>query len=187
MLKRLNDKINKLLDKHKLRSLKDVFFFILITLVIHFSWRAWARELHYYPIEEWMREAGNFMAYVVFIQSSWFVDHILGIEFRTEGQTMYFGNTGYIAVNAGCSGLKLFVQYTLLIMLFPGPWKKKLWFIPMGIVIIHITNLFRIIGLSVVVTNWPSQWDFSHDWLFRPFFYVVIFTLWVIWVERINK
>ena len=187
MLKRLDDKLNKFLDEYKIRSLKDVFFFVLITIVIHFSWRSWAYDAHYWPIEDWMRAAGNFMAWVVFVQSSWFNEHILNLAFTTEGQTMYFVNDGWISVNAGCSGLKLFVQFALLMMLYPGPWKKKLWFIPLGVFIVHLTNLFRIIGLSVVVIHWPSHWDFSHDYLFRPFFYVIIFSMWVLWVERISR
>ena len=50
----------------------------------------------------------------------------------------------------------------------------------------HLTNLFRMVGLAVVMNNWPEYWDFSHDNLFRPFFYLVIFLLWVWWVEKIR-
>jgi exosortase/archaeosortase family protein len=187
MLKRLDDKVNTLLDKYRLRSLKDVIFFMLITIVIHFSWRGWAYDTHYWPIGQWVKDAQNFLAGIVYMQSSWFNEHILGLEFTTADKTMYFVNNGYVAVNRSCSGLKLFTQWTLLMMLYPGPWKKKLWYIPMGILIVHLTNLFRIIGLSVIVIHWPRYWDFSHDYLFRPFFYVVIFTMWVIWVERFGK
>jgi exosortase/archaeosortase family protein len=69
-------------------------------------------------------------------------------------------------------------------VLFPGPWKKKLWYIPIGLIVIHLTNIFRIIALSVIVMEWPQYWTFSHDWILRPFFYVVIFIMWVIWVEK---
>jgi hypothetical protein len=37
------------------------------------------------------------------------------------------------------------------------------------------------------MNNWPQHWDFSHDYLFRPFFYLVIFLLWVWWVEKIRE
>jgi len=72
-------------------------------------------------------------------------------------------------------------------MLFPGPWKKKLWFIPLGIAIIHLTNVLRIVGLAIVMNNWPWHFNFSHDLIFRPIFYVVIFALWLIWVERVHS
>jgi exosortase/archaeosortase family protein len=100
-------------------------------------------------------------------------------------QTMNFGKYGFIHINESCSGLKPILQFILLMILYPGPWKKKLWFIPMGVVIVHLTNLFRIIGLSVVIVTEPQYWHFSHDNLFRPFFYVIIFLLWVWWVEKL--
>jgi exosortase/archaeosortase family protein len=71
-------------------------------------------------------------------------------------------------------------------ILFPGSWKKKLWYIPLGILVLHIVNIFRIVILSVVVVNWPRNWDFIHESIMRPFFYVVIFAMWVLWVERIR-
>ena len=36
-----------------------------------------------------------------------------------------------------------------------------------------------------MITLWlPDHWHFTHDWILRPFFYVVIFLLWVWWVEK---
>lgn len=63
---------------------------------------------------------------------------------------------------------------------------KKLWFIPLGVIIVHLTNVIRVVGLAMVMNYWPQHWDFSHDYVFRPLFYVVIFVLWVIWVERLK-
>ncbi len=57
----------------------------------------------------------------------------------------------------------------------------------MGIVIVHLTNLFRITGLAVITVTIPQYWEFAHDYLFRPFFYVVIFFLWVWWVEKFRR
>ena len=173
--------------KYKLQPLVAVFWFCLITITIHILWRLWAHRTHYWPIEEEMSAAGLALAHVAYEQSSWFIIHILGTDITMSGHTMYFPNNGFIGINPGCSGLKPIVQFVLLMMIFPGPWKRKIWFIPMGIVIVHLTNLFRIIGLSVVMMNWPEQWHFSHDYLFRPFFYVVIFGLWVLWVERLME
>jgi len=79
------------------------------------------------------------------------------------------------------------IQFALLMAIFPGPWRHKLWYIPLGIFIVHLTNLFRIIGLAVVLVTVPDYWDFSHDNIFRPLFYVVIFGLWVYWVEKLKK
>jgi exosortase/archaeosortase family protein len=185
----LNIKIKQFIKKHQLESLKDVALFIIITLIIHYAWRFWANQLHYVPINDFMSDAQNWMAGVVFRQSTWFVQHVLGIELSIvqESNSMYFSNESHMYINQSCSGLKQIMQFVILMMVFPGPWKRKLWFIPLGILIVHLTNLFRIIGLSVVLVNVPDYWKFSHDYIFRPFFYVVIFFMWVWWVDKISQ
>jgi len=187
-MNKLYGEIRKSIKKYKLHVLKDVIIFIIITLTIHYGYRYWANSAHYWPIENQMKLAHNEMAWIVFNQSVWLIDHVLKIPVTTdENRFIYFQNNGFIAINPGCSGLKPILQFILLILIFPGPWKHKAWFIPMGIVLVHLTNLFRITGLAVVTITMPEYWDFAHDNLFRPFFYVVIFLLWVWWAEKFRR
>ncbi len=188
-IKGISITIKQFIRKHQLESLKDVALFIIITLIIHYLWRFWANQLHYAPIAEFMSGSQKWMANGVFRQSIWFVQHVLGIELSIvqESNSMYFNNESYMFINRSCSGLKQIMQFVILMMVFPGPWKRKLWFIPLGVFIVHLTNLFRIIGLSVVLVTTPDNWQLSHDYIFRPFFYVVIFFLWVWWVDKISK
>jgi exosortase/archaeosortase family protein len=89
-------------------------------------------------------------------------------------------------VNESCSGFKQMWQVLVLFLFFPGPWKHKLWFIPMGMFSMFLVNVLRIVGLSFAMIYWPEQWDFIHLWILRPFYYVVIFILWVLWVEKVG-
>jgi len=186
MLKKYTSNFKDFVKKNKLDPMVDVAIFIIITLVIHFSYRFWATQA-YYPITDLMNGMHDFLANRVFIESSWFVQHVLGMDITIVDRTMYWPNNGYIAINYGCSGLKQILQFALLMIIFPGPWKKKMWYIPMGMFIVHLTNLFRIIGLAEILVILPDYWKFSHDYIFRPIFYVVIFSLWVYWVEKIKN
>ena len=171
------------IEKHKLQPLVDVFIFMVIIIFFHKLWWDWGLKdllLNYFSFAK----LEKVMARQVFLPSSWFVEHVIGYDIKTLNTTLYFPNNGYIEVNGSCSGLKQFYQWIFLMVLFPGPWKKKLWYIPIGLIVIHLTNIFRIIALSVIVMEWPQYWTFSHDWILRPFFYVVIFIMWVIWVEK---
>jgi exosortase/archaeosortase family protein len=171
------------IKKHKLQPLVDVFLFMVITVFFHFLW--WNFGLKQFLLDYLsFDELEHFMAHQVFLPSAWFVEHIIGYDIKTLNNTLYFSNNGFVAVEGACSGLKQFYQWIFLMILFPGPWKQKLWYIPMGLVVIHIINILRIIILSVVVMHWPQQWDFIHLWIMRPFFYVVIFVMWMIWVEK---
>lgn len=178
-----NPRIKLFIQKHKLQPIVDVLTFALIIYFFHWLWwngglKAFLREFAFFS------ETENFLAHQVFLPASWLVEHVLGYPVQKGHNTLHFANNGYVAVEGSCSGLKQFYQWTVLMLLFPGPWKKKLWYIPLGLVVIHLNNILRIVILSVVVVHWPQHWDFIHMWILRPFFYVVIFALWVIWVEE---
>ena len=171
------------MHRQGLTPLVNVLLFAVITYGFHLFWRGF---LYTAIADVFARDASDWLAQQVFRQSLWFNVQILGLNIVVDPpSTMWFNDGfGYITVNRGCSGLKHMYQLTVLFLLFPGPWKHKLWFIPMGMVIMFYTNVFRIIALSLVLLWWPDHWDFAHDWILRPFFYVVLFALWVWWVER---
>lgn len=161
---------------------------MVITLGIHFAYRFWWVELQFWPIHDTIQELEDWLSSRIYLQGSWIVGHILGIPFeRREIQQLVFEEGHYIIVNNSCSGFKQIVQFVLLFIIYPGPWKHKVWVIPAGILIVHLTNLFRIAGLSVVMIHAPNAWEFSHDYLFRPFFYLVIFIIWMVWEEKFRK
>jgi len=123
----------------------------------------------------------------VFNQSAWIEQHILNISLSVWDRTMYFENGNQITINGSCAGDKQILQFMLLLMIYPGLWKHKLWYIPLGMVIVHFTNILRIVLLSLVLIHKPDWWDFAHDTVLRAMFYVVILVLWIIWVELINQ
>lgn len=178
--------VKQFIHKHRLYVLKDVSLFVFITLLIHILWRLWAREFDYAPIHELMYRYMDVMAGEVYRESAWIIDLLYEVVRVDPEMQIYFPNNCMMYVNEGCSGLKQMIQYALLIMFISGPWLRKLWYIPLGILIIHLTNVIRVVGLGVVMNHWPQYWNFSHDYIFRPLFYVVIFTLWVLWVEKIK-
>jgi exosortase/archaeosortase family protein len=61
--------------------------------------------------------------------------------------------------------------------------KKLAWFAPLGVIIIHVVNLGRIIGLFFVVIYLPKALYFSHKYLFTTIIYAVVFVLWLIWLR----
>ncbi len=178
--------LNEFIDHNKLRPIADVFIFAVIIVLFHKFWWDWGFKSFLISYTGFA-ELEQFMAYQVFRPSAWIDQYIFGYDITTRESTILFPNNGYINVNGSCSGLKQFYQWIFLMVLFPGPWKQKLWYIPMGILIIHMVNIFRIVALSIILMNWPDYWTFSHDWILRPFFYVVIFVMWVVWVEKFKS
>jgi exosortase/archaeosortase family protein len=182
-----NPKLKSILTDPKWKQVRGVALFLIITLAVHVMWRLWAHNLNYAPITSFMYDAMNAMASIVFTQSVWLINHVLGIptDIR-EGQVMWLNNGCGIQITASCSGLKPILQFMILMIIFPGPWKKKLWYIPLGVIIVHFTNLFRVCGMAFTGATIPSHLQFVHDNILKAMFYVVIFGLWWLWVEKLS-
>ena len=171
--------------KGKYGFMADIALFAIITYFFHLLFRYFAQEIMSVPF---IQASGQGLADIVYVTSLWIDRHLLGLQVVTApGNTMWFANKSGLAVNSSCSGLKQFYQVLVLFILFPGPWKHKLWFIPMSCFAMFVTNIFRINVLSVVQSWHPEYFAFIHTWVLRPFFYVVLFALWVWWVESFRR
>jgi exosortase family protein XrtF len=94
------------------------------------------------------------------------------------------GNFTGVWVGDECNGFKLFSIFSIFIMAFPGNIKTKLWFIPLGLVIIHLANVFRVMALVLINNHYPQYLDFNHLYTFTILVYAIIFILWYIWAKK---
>lgn len=94
---------------------------------------------------------------------------------------------GLLQIGAPCDGLVLFALFAVFVMAFPGSWKRKAWFIPLGISSIHLLNLFRVVSLVMIQYNRPQSLKFNHDYTWTILVYAFIFWLWYVWAERLSK
>jgi exosortase/archaeosortase family protein len=165
-------------------DLGRVALFVLITFFFHKMWWLFYADFNQVYL---INTAQNFLANNIFNWSFFIDKQILGlnVEINQAERILLFQDHSFIQISKSCSGLKQFYQIIVLFILFPGPRKHKLWFIPLSLLVMHLTNLFRIVFLSLVIVWNFGNWDFMHSWIMRPFFYVVIFLLWLIWVEKI--
>ena len=85
-----------------------------------------------------------------------------------------------------CNGITLFALFVGFIIAYPGKIVNKLWFIPLGMIAIHILNILRIVGLSLVVYYAPESLAFNHTYTFTIIVYSFVFSLWILWANKIS-
>ena len=92
---------------------------------------------------------------------------------------------GTIGVTVGepCIGYDVTALYVALIMSCKGAIKQKLWFIPMGVIIIFFVNVVRISALALLVTINQEIWELNHKLIFTIVVYVIIFLMWRFWLN----
>ena len=86
-----------------------------------------------------------------------------------------------------CNGLKVFGLFSIFIIAFQGKWVHKLWYIPLGVFILHIANAIRIAILTIISAENPSILNFNHNITFQILVYSIVFGLWYIWVNKYSK
>lgn len=96
------------------------------------------------------------------------------------------GHAG-VQIGAPCDGVALFALFAIFILAFPGPFLRKLWFIPAGIVLLHLANIVRVIVLARIQATSPEWLEFNHDYTFTVLIYGLVFALWYLWTVMGRK
>ena len=173
----------------KNQSTVNVGLFILLIISFHFLYLGW-QALGYWPVGKWVDQLMLWSVNLAYNQSCWVLEHIFRIDLTTIAADRLIatpnseGGWARVIIAPECASLKQWMHWIFLMVLFPGPWKHKLWYIPAGLVIIEWTNVVRICGVLMMQIPWPNSFHIAHDYIFKVFFYLVIFLMWVLWVEK---
>lgn len=112
---------------------------------------------------------------------------LLGFTVTVTGQDpplIHLAQHPVLFIGNACNGLVLYALFSGFIVAFPGPVRRKLWFIPAGLVLLYSLNVLRIVGLCLNVQYFPSTVDFNHHYTFALVVYAAIFGLWMWWATR---
>lgn len=97
------------------------------------------------------------------------------------------GARAVLGVYEGCNGINVMIVFVSFLLAF-GPFRIELaWFIPLGLLIIHITNLARIVLLFFVSIKLPRYFYVTHKYFFTASIYVIVFVIWIWWVRRYTQ
>ncbi len=186
----------------KNRSTVNVGLFILLIISFHFLYLGW-QAVGYWPVGRLVYSLMVWSVDMVYSQSCWVLDRIFHVDITTLSEQRLIaamdkdGGWARVIIAPECASLKQWMHWIFLMVLFPGPWKHKLWYIPAGLVVIEWTNVVRICGILLMQMQWPNihirlmgsdinTFHLAHDYVFKFFFYLVIFLMWVLWVEKFH-
>lgn len=174
----------------KLKPLKGVAYFAVILLTAHFFWKYTVigdeSDVLVTSFGLDISLPFNLMARHVAVMTHWMLDG-LGYPIVMENYNIIRHDTGVaVRIVWACTGLKQTYIFTAIILLYFGSFRRKLWFIPAGWIVLYLFNIFRIAFITAAIRNHPESFEFLHEELFKYLFYALIFLLWILWEERIR-
>lgn len=120
------------------------------------------------------------------LNTSQYVLEILGYQ-SLINQKLIYGQGASLYMDDACLGINLMFLFAAFIGMMPGLTKHKLWFIPLGILIIIGLNILRVVLIFVHVSD-NKTYDLplgTHDLFTYP---VLLFTflMWVVWINKFS-
>ena len=100
-----------------------------------------------------------------------------------DGRVVWATPSAGVSIENGCNGLSALSLFVGFVVAYPGQWRRRLLFIPLGLVAIVVTNVVRCAVLVAVQDVWPAAFDQVHGMHALFVFYLVIFGLWVVWAN----
>lgn len=85
-----------------------------------------------------------------------------------------------------CNGIKVFGLFSIFVIAFKGKIINKIWFIIIGIFLLHIINVIRVAILTYISAVNPYILDFNHNITFQLIIYGAILSLWYIWISKFS-
>jgi exosortase/archaeosortase family protein len=95
-----------------------------------------------------------------------------------------FTNGNYLHILPFCSGFNQMLRMTFVLLFLPGPFKNKIWYVPLSMVLVLFLALLHLIILSYVVIIIPEYYNISHAVITRLIFFALYLLIWVFWLEK---
>ena len=194
----MNKKAERLIAN--LQPYKGILYFLFLLFLFHFSWKfaiggdMESTQIYLFGKDitpDWFFTACRWLT----ASAAWLVQLLPDTDGFTYGDYhLRFPDTaGYITIIWGCTGIKQMFIFSGIMACYFGPWKKKLWYIPMGCIILTVYNIIRVALITFLTKGiqdreaFIAEFESLHDGTFRYIYYGIIFVLWVCWEEFIAK
>jgi len=174
----------------KLVPYSGIIYFVFILVISHFTWK-------YTVLGDESDTLVSFFGLDISPPFVWMSHHVasasvavlhfFGSNIELEPNNVLRNeNNNAVRVIWACSGIKQAYIFFCIIAFYRGPWLKKLWYIPLGLALVYLFNIFRISSIAAMVEQHPDWFRFIHEYFFKYLFYGMIFGLWVLWEEKIS-
>lgn len=167
-----------------LKDFKPVFFILLrflgIYLVLVFVYQLYLNQyigIGLDPVSQWIAEQ------VGFVQNTCGYETRLAPA-RHRDATWFYVNKNWVSIMVeGCNAISVMILFISFIFAFYQR-KKTFVFAGIGLLLLHLMNIFRIMMMNIVILEMPKKYTkIAHDYFFPAIIYGSVVILWVIWIK----
>lgn len=111
-------------------------------------------------------------------------------EIKQDTETLavkIFINNKFTAfIVEGCNAISVIILFIAFIVAFSGKFITTVLYILFGSLLIYITNIVRIVIISIALYEYPQYQNVLHEIIFPSIIYGFTFLLWIIWIRNFS-
>ncbi|MCZ8143949.1 exosortase family protein XrtF [Flavobacterium sp.] len=167
------------------------FLSFLLRFIVSYAALAFLYQGYLLQYDSSQKEV-DYITYQVAEQSKWVLQFFDETAYtapnpKEAGIKLFYHNTWIARIIEGCNAVSVMILFAAFVVAFRGTWQRTLWFIPLGIGIIHLANILRIALLAIALYHFPTYEHALHGVLFPMVIYGIVFLLWMAWVNYFSK
>jgi len=120
----------------------------------------------------------------VLLQSSAEILKLAGYQVFTTDIWLRVVGRGGIILAYDCLGYGVMSFFTAFVIAYPKALKSKLWFLPLGLVLIQSLNIIRFVLLSLYWRHSGLKSFIDHHDLFNIILYIALLGVMFVWVRK---
>lgn len=168
-----------------------IIYFVVLLMLSHFFWK-------FTVLGDETETIVTFFGMNISAPFNLMADHVAKVTTRmleimgysislSADNVVRHDNNVAVHVVWACTGLKQAYIFVCIIAFYRGTLKNKLWFIPLGLLVVYLFNIFRIVVITALIKENPEWFYILHEHVFKYLFYVIIFGMWILWEEVVSK
>jgi exosortase family protein XrtF len=153
--------------------------FIIIYLVLIFAYQFYLNQFQNSGLDPYSRMTVNQVKY---IQNALGYKTLFYDDIPNE-QVYFHVNGKYVTrMVEGCNALSVIILFLAFVFAF-FKGSKTFLFALGGFAILYLINVLRIVGLNVVMRDYPQYNKLGHDYIFPAIIYGTVVVLWLVWIK----
>ena len=167
-----------------------IIYFVVLLMLSHFFWK-------FTVLGDETETVVTFFGMNISAPFNLMADHVAKVTTRmleimgysislSADNVVRHDNNVAVHVVWACTGLKQAYIFVCIIAFYRGTLKNKLWFIPLGLLVVYLFNIFRIVAITALIKENPEWFYILHEHVFKYLFYVIIFGMWILWEEVVS-
>ena len=153
--------------------------FIIIYLVLLFGYQFYLNSFKAQGLDPYSRLIAD---HVMFIQNQLNFPTQLLDDVPNE-QIGYIVKGKYVTrMVEGCNAVSVIILFVSFIFAF-YKGTKTFVFVAISLLALYVMNVFRIVGLNIVTSDYPQYNKMTHDYLFPAVIYGSVVVLWLVWIK----